>query len=405
MKYFSYIFILLNTFVYFDLQLQAAQLRRYCGIVVDSRGKLNDNITDDEDFRDILNLDKEDESDDEGDFINPLLLKKPDQSLFLDDWFQAAKSGNLEEIKKLLFFVDVNILDQDGVTALIWAIAYGHQEVIDFLLQEPEIDLAIQDKDGDTALIRALSRGTEEMAEQLLKFRNVNINAQDHTGDTALFLACYHRYENIVKILLEIPGIKLNIKNDSELTAYQIAQKRHGGEVIAQMIKDKIDQLSSKAFETLHIFAKSTTEIERQNNLEIVKSIVEQLGPEITDQAGNRLLDRAFVLNCPDVILFLLQNTKDVHKLLCTQNQNGKFAFELISPTSALFQYFIDLAYGTSAVKPVIQEPKSTVCAVCAEPSITRCSNCREVYYCSLYCQKADWKVHKTQCGKHILEI
>ena len=29
---------------------------------------------------------------------------------------------------------------------------------------------------------------------------------------------------------------------------------------------------------------------------------------------------------------------------------------------------------------------------------LMRCSACTEVYYCSVFCQKAHWKVHKPQC-------
>lgn len=37
-------------------------------------------------------------------------------------------------------------------------------------------------------------------------------------------------------------------------------------------------------------------------------------------------------------------------------------------------------------------------CAVCAEKSTSKCSNCKQVYYCTVAHQKADWRRHKSEC-------
>ena len=34
-----------------------------------------------------------------------------------------------------------------------------------------------------------------------------------------------------------------------------------------------------------------------------------------------------------------------------------------------------------------------------SESEMQRCSKCHNAYYCSLQCQKADWKEHKLECG------
>lgn len=37
-------------------------------------------------------------------------------------------------------------------------------------------------------------------------------------------------------------------------------------------------------------------------------------------------------------------------------------------------------------------------CKVCSKPNVNVCSGCNRVYYCSVDCQKSDWKTHKVTC-------
>jgi hypothetical protein len=38
--------------------------------------------------------------------------------------------------------------------------------------------------------------------------------------------------------------------------------------------------------------------------------------------------------------------------------------------------------------------------AMCSKDGTLRCSRCKNQYYCSAACQKADWKTHKASCVK-----
>jgi hypothetical protein len=44
--------------------------------------------------------------------------------------------------------------------------------------------------------------------------------------------------------------------------------------------------------------------------------------------------------------------------------------------------------------------PVTLICSVCGEKSSLRCSNCLGAFYCSIPCQKKDWKTHKVICKK-----
>lgn len=45
-----------------------------------------------------------------------------------------------------------------------------------------------------------------------------------------------------------------------------------------------------------------------------------------------------------------------------------------------------------------VEKPEETLCNVCQKPAEKKCARCQLVYYCSVECQKEDWKVHKSGC-------
>ncbi|KAJ7051687.1 hypothetical protein C8F01DRAFT_1173879 [Mycena amicta] len=52
----------------------------------------------------------------------------------------------------------------------------------------------------------------------------------------------------------------------------------------------------------------------------------------------------------------------------------------------------------------------SSICSKCRQPAITRsdlkrCGKCLRVWYCSVECQKRDWKEHKRYCGLQHFEL
>jgi tetratricopeptide (TPR) repeat protein len=63
---------------------------------------------------------------------------------------------------------------------------------------------------------------------------------------------------------------------------------------------------------------------------------------------------------------------------------------------------------GAKAAFEAISHPlpsKTSVqhaCAVCGKPNASVCSKCHNVAYCGQVCQKAHWKVHKTECGTSV---
>lgn len=225
--------------------------------------------------------------------------------------------GRQETVKLLLNHEDinVNIRDDKGMTALICATAYydididklrqqgcpwikdkaemslGKQEIVKLLLDHEDIDVNIQDEKGKTALMYAAEHNHKEIVELLLNHPNVkdkiDVNLECNLGDvpfftpemrkmpnkmlenfaswevlhslrrrvraTALSLAASEGHEEVVKLLLNHPKIDVNTPNSSLVGAFpplaSAVNKGHRG--ISKLLLDhpKINVAFAKALE------------------------------------------------------------------------------------------------------------------------------------------------------------
>lgn len=295
---------------------------------------------------------------------HPLMGLTSEQSV-LDEWFNAARDGNFNTIKRLLDVVNINSQDKDGYTVLMLAAYFGDEKIVKFLLQNPKIDINIVNKDGDSVLHIACSQAHENIVKFLLDNPHLNINAQNSCGDTALIIvtsavsgkrknifklllhakinvnlknntelsalmfAVLGNNEESVKLLLEVPGININLTNiNTGYTALDWAKHSHNNSNIVSLIQNKIAEITKKACEAIE-----------QNNLEMLKSIISQIGDNTVDGRGHTLFDKACAAHKPDIIFYFLTRAEDPQELL------ARFPFELINPNSSIFKYFIDLAY------------------------------------------------------------
>lgn len=375
-------------------------------------------------------------------------------------WVTAAKAGDLETMQNLVSKVDVNGYFE-GKTALIVAIERSYstpwvdnvnraERIIKYLLTVPGIDANICLKDttfsplihavydgygdniinlllqfpgiavnesqklsGDTALMYGAKYGKLSAIKCLLQAPGIDVNRQNINGETALIKSVFYGFEDIVESLLEAHGINIitqtNVTGSKDIrftgefgkTALEIAQSKFNerqserSAAIVTLIKNRIEELTIKAFES--VSAKVTSDAERQNYLETLKLIIRQIGDNIVDNNGNTLLDKAFAFHNSKIIEYLLQNSKDPRELL------SRFPFESISPSSALFVYFFDLAFGLDPKQIKTDAPKKEsapekLCAFCAKRASNICSKCKKIYYCSRECQKAHWNTHKHVC-------
>lgn len=350
--------------------------------------------------------------------------KSPEEQVLHAHWFEAASAGDINTLKKLVNKININARDYYGSTALICATERWQQGAVEFLLTIPEININAQNKFDESALLVAAINNSRnivtlllampginvnaqnkhrnsplicainslnlESVKQLLKMPGLNINAQNTSGCTALTKAVVVSSQEIVKLLLEMPEINIVLKNRQGKTALILAQELHNV-TITKLIQDKINVLSGHAFDAI-----------TNRNIDKLQAITDQIGIDnIKDESGNTLLDKACSAHAPEIMEFLLQKAENAQELL------ARFPFEFINPTSDLFKYFMDLAYGAAKIidcaspskKRKQDELSQNSCARCLKAGCeTRCSTCKKVYYCGPECQKANWKAHKVQC-------
>lgn len=102
---------------------------------------------------------------------------------------QAAQCGQSWSVWKLLQMgASIDMRDDDGRTALMWAVMYGHKDTAQSLLENGKADIDAKDNGGSTPLMLAAERGHREVIEMLLE-KGANINEKNVVGWDALYYA------------------------------------------------------------------------------------------------------------------------------------------------------------------------------------------------------------------------
>lgn len=101
-------------------------------------------------------------------------LNENERALFL-----ATTEGNREAVQSLLDnSVHVSIKDHRGMTPLHCAARYGHQSIVEFLIEKREASLDVEDKENMTPLQHAVKLGNQLIVEQLIE-KGAEVNTED----------------------------------------------------------------------------------------------------------------------------------------------------------------------------------------------------------------------------------
>uniref|UniRef100_A0A1I7UL18 ANK_REP_REGION domain-containing protein n=2 Tax=Caenorhabditis tropicalis TaxID=1561998 RepID=A0A1I7UL18_9PELO len=168
---------------------------------------------------------------------------------------KAAEDGNAEEIRRFLKIgMDSNQRDDDSWTPLHYACFHGHLEVVNELLNSPQMTaINAQNKGGATALQYAVINGNEYVVELLTSHASIDVNIQNNEGYRPIDYSVNH--PEIHKIL-EMQLFKTKIHVDTVIGPFSIKSRSPEeatvGEVLERLAEET--QLNKEQMNCFAIF-------------------------------------------------------------------------------------------------------------------------------------------------------
>jgi ankyrin repeat protein len=178
----------------------------------------------------------------------------------------AVERGNIKKIQELIHQgYDVNTEDQDGLTALFYAIHLQNLDIIKLLIKNGA-DVNARNKDGNTPLLYftcpKVSIQNTASSYYILQQKNIDIvrllikngadvNAQDNNGNTPLLYALFQGDFKISEFLIK-KGADVNVQDKDGNTPLAYALSMNNRNIIELLLQkgakidDQTDLLNSK---------------------------------------------------------------------------------------------------------------------------------------------------------------
>ncbi|BBN00251.1 E3 ubiquitin-protein ligase KEG [Marchantia polymorpha subsp. ruderalis] len=116
----------------------------------------------------------------------------------------------------------------DGQTALHMAAMRGYSEIVELILEYPEADVEVLDKDGDTPIVFAVASGTPECLKALIKKgADVNARLKDGMGPAVAHVCAFHGQPDCMRELLLAGANPNSVDDEGETVLHRAVTKRH----------------------------------------------------------------------------------------------------------------------------------------------------------------------------------
>ena len=175
------------------------------------------------------------------------------------DLIHAAYEGRVETVRMLLDTPGVNPeqVDDNGDTALTWAIFSGHGAIMRMLLDTPGCNPGKVNINGDTALMWAAWNGHEDIVRMLLATHKSNPGQVNKWGNTALMWAAQEEgHEDVVRMLLNTsesnPG-HVNMHGGTALRWAATPLMRRL--ILGRLVLDALELRRCKQYKVIRIWA------------------------------------------------------------------------------------------------------------------------------------------------------
>jgi len=144
---------------------------------------------------------------------------------------RACKNEKTAAIKWLLTMeVNPSIQDENGMTALMYAVKNPHLLTAVKLLCFKSADLNIVDKNGESALFHALKN--KDALNELLRNNKINVNQLNNKKETVLLHCCKNDIFEPIKYLTNRKDLDVNITDEEDRTpAMYLAEKARNTEL------------------------------------------------------------------------------------------------------------------------------------------------------------------------------
>lgn len=175
-------------------------------------------------------------------YLQDLESKKPQikQKKKIEKVLEYAHFGNIKQMKKLIIKnADLNLQNDDGVYALMFASYNQNKEMIELLLDNGA-NPNLQTKNGSTTLMDVSESGNAEIVKLLLDY-GANVNLQFEDGGNALMFASQNGHKEIVELLLDY-NADVNIKKEDQGTALMLASQNGHKEIVRLLLENGAEE-------------------------------------------------------------------------------------------------------------------------------------------------------------------
>lgn len=153
----------------------------------------------------------------------------------------AIISGATESAAELLNHPDINVvlIGTQEQYALKEAADYGRAEIVEMLLQRPDVDINHKSNidHSKPALESACYQGHTEVVRVLLKHPDIDVNTHSYNNWYPIHWAASNGYVEIIKLLLAHPKIDVNVVNNFGGSAISLASRDQRKEVLLELLK------------------------------------------------------------------------------------------------------------------------------------------------------------------------
>ena len=140
-------------------------------------------------------------------------------------FWSLCQAGRLEEVRDAIARgQDINSTGGANMTGLMFALARGHNSVVELLLCQPSLDMNLSDSDGHTALHCAHSNVTGLRLLLADPRLTTSINARGWCGQTPLMTAMWNGSVEVVRELVRVEGVDLETRDDQGSNLEQVAR-------------------------------------------------------------------------------------------------------------------------------------------------------------------------------------